>query len=128
MHKRAGLLFLSKSTKRVLVLLDGKYWTVPTFSRSSSVLEDSKEILENYSSGRILPVELYTSKDNEFEFGTYVCLVNDEFNPHSLKTLAWASLDCLPANLHPGLKSTLSNNIIQIKIKTIIDLNLDINL
>lgn len=126
-HKRGGILFLSQLTQRILIILDEKYWTVPTFSRQSSVLEDSRHILDNFCDGRILPIELYTSKDNEFEFGTYICLVSEEFNPLHVNTIAWASLDNLPKNLHPGLKSTLSNDIIQVKIKTILELNLETN-
>lgn len=126
-HKRGGILFLSQETCRILVMLDGKYWTVPTFSRQNSVIEDSQNILDNFCIGRILPIELYTSKDSEFEFGTYICLVKSEFNPLHVSTIAWASLDNLPKNLHPGLKSTLSDDIIQVKIETILELDLDPN-
>jgi hypothetical protein len=37
MQQRAGLLFLSKSTGRVLLILENQRWTVPTFARKSSL-------------------------------------------------------------------------------------------
>jgi hypothetical protein len=124
MQKRAGMLFLSKTTGRILLILEDSKWTVPTFIRSSTLLDDSKNLLADYSVGRIIPIELYLSNDNGFEYGTYICLVDSEFTNSSAKTIAWCSLDCLPKQLHPGLKNTLSNQIIKTKIDTILELEL----
>jgi hypothetical protein len=128
MQKRAGLLYLSNTTERIMLVLEGRYWTVPTFIRANSVINDCQPVINNFSKGRILPIELYVSNDNGFEFGTFVCLVNEEFNTTSVDTIAWARLSNLPKNIHPGLKSTLANTITQAKIKTILELNLEINL
>ena len=122
MQQRAGLLFLSKKTKRVLLILEEHKWTVPTFSRQSSLLEDAEELLKEYNTGRILPIELYLSEDRGFEYGTYVCLVADEFFTPTNKTLAWCMLDDLPKQLHAGLKTTLNNQLIRAKIDTILEL------
>jgi hypothetical protein len=123
MQQRAGLLFLAKTTSRLLLILEDSKWTVPTFVRESTVLEDSKLLLEKFSPGRIIPIELYLSEDRGFEFGTYVCLVEKEFLTQESKTICWASLEDLPKNLHTGLKSTLNNSIIKTKIKTILELS-----
>jgi hypothetical protein len=122
MQQRAGLLFLSKKTKRILLILEDQRWTVPTFERRAALLNDAENLLTEYSPGRIVPIELYLSEDKGFEYGTYVCIVNDEFLTQSANTLAWCSLDYLPKQLHTGLKNTLSNSIIRTKIETILEL------
>ena len=122
MQQRAGLLFLAKLTGRILLILEDSKWTVPTFEKIGPVLEDAKPLLEMYSQGRILPIELYLSADKGFEYGTYVCLVDVEFLTNSILTYAWCSLDNLPKQLHSGLKTTLNNQIIRTKINTILEL------
>lgn len=124
MQKRAGLLFLSKSTGRVLIILDEGKWTVPTFPRSGSLLEDSSEIISSYftGSGKILPIELYLSDDKGFEYGTYICLVEQEFLTNIVPTICWCDLSNLPRNLHVGLKNTLTNSVTKAKIETILAL------
>jgi hypothetical protein len=122
MQKRAGLLFLSKFTGRILLILEDSKWTVPTFVRSSTLLEDAQPLLADFSQGRILPIELYLSEDRGFEYGTYVCLVDQEFLTLAASTIAWCQLDDLPKQLHTGLKNTLSNQIIRTKIDTVLEL------
>lgn len=124
MQQRAGLLFLSKSSRRILLILEDHKWTVPTFNRKGALLDDAADLLENYAKGKILPIELYLSDDKGFEFGTYVCLVNEEFLTLHAPTIAWCSFDSLPKNLHGGLKTTLNNTIIRTKLETILELNL----
>ena len=122
MQQRAGLLFLAKTTGRILLILQDEKWTVPTFVRSASLLEDAEILLKEYHTGRILPIELYLSEDRGFEYGTYVCLVTDEFLTLVVPTLAWCNLDYLPKQLHGGLKTTLNNQLIRTKIDTIMEL------
>jgi hypothetical protein len=122
MQQRAGLLFLAKTTGRILLILQDEKWTVPTFARSASLLEDAEVLLKDYHSGRILPIELYLSEDRGFEYGTYVCLVTDEFLTLAVPSLAWCDLDHLPKQLHSGLKTTLNNQLIRTKIDTIMEL------
>ena len=122
MQQRAGLLFLARTTGRILLILQDEKWTVPTFARSASLLEDADVLLKDYHSGRILPIELYLSEDRGFEYGTYVCLVTDEFLTQAVPTLAWCDLDHLPKQLHSGLKTTLNNQLIRTKIDTITEL------
>jgi hypothetical protein len=122
MQQRAGLLFLAKNTGRILLILEDFKWTVPTFARNSVLLEDAKKLLEEYSPGRILPIELYLSEDRGFEYGTYVCLVDQEFITVASATVCWSDLNVLPKQLHGGLKTTLNNQIIRTKINTILEL------
>jgi hypothetical protein len=122
MQQRAGLLFLAKNTGRLLLILDNQHWTVPTFARNSTLLDDSQDLMSCYSQGRIVPIELYLSEDRGFEYGTYICLVNNEFLTLASDTICWATLEQLPKNLHIGLKTTLNNQIIKTKIATILEL------
>ena len=80
-------------------------------------------MLKDYSSGKIIPIELYLSEDKGFEYGTYVCLVNHEFLTTVPRSIAWCSLEDLPKNLHVGLKITLNSQIIRAKIETILELS-----
>jgi hypothetical protein len=122
MQQRAGLLFLAKTTSRILLILEDSKWTVPTFPRHGTLLEDAAELLTMYSQGRILPIELYLSEDRGFEYGTYVCLVGEEFLTTAANTIAWCDLTYLPKQLHSGLKITLNNQLIRTKIDTIMEL------
>jgi hypothetical protein len=78
--------------------------------------------MNQYSQGRIVPIELYLSEDRGFEYGTYVCLVEDEFLTQAAPTICWSQLDNLPKQLHNGLKVTLNNSVIRTKIETIMEL------
>lgn len=122
MQQRAGLLFLAKTTGRVLLILEDSKWTVPTFPRKSTLLDDAQKLLTDYSKGKILPIELYLSEDKGFEYGTYVCVVDQEFLTRATPTICWSELDYLPKQLHTGLKTTLNNQIIRTKIETIMEL------
>ena len=122
MQQRAGLLFLAKTTGRILLILEDSKWTVPTFARSGPLLADAEILLDSYCRGRILPIELYLSEDRGFEYGTYVCLVDDEFLTTAAPTICWAELNHLPKQLHTGLKITLNNAVIKTKIETVMEL------
>ena len=123
MQKRAGLLFLAKDTKRILLILENSKWTVPTFTRQSTLLDDALVLLNSYSIGKIIPIELFISNDREFEYGTYICLVEKEFSTLSAETIAWCSLDYFPKQIHPGLTATLNSSITKSKILTILEIN-----
>lgn len=122
MQQRAGLLFLAKTTGRILLILQDERWTVPTFARKTTLLDDVADLLSQYSTGRIIPIELYLSQDRGFEYGTYVCVVHEEFLCTASPTICWCDLDYLPKQLHAGLKTTLNNHIIRTKIDTIMEL------
>lgn len=124
MQQRAGLLFLAKNSGRILLILEEGRWTVPTFSKKDTILESAQPLLDSYSKGKILPIELYQSADKGFEYGTYICLVDQEFLTASAESIAWCHLDYLPKQLHAGLKTTLNNSIIRTKIETVLELKL----
>jgi hypothetical protein len=122
MQSHAGLLYLAKSTGRILLILENGRWTVPTFARTNGVIKDAELLLKDFSVGKIVPIELYLSEDRGFEYGTYVCIVEEEFLTLAAKTICWTDLNLLPAQLHAGLKATLNNIQIRTKIETILEL------
>lgn len=122
MQQRVGLLFLSTSTKRILLILENQVWTVPTFERRATLLEDANYLFELYSNGKVLPIELYTSEDRGFEYGTYVCVVKEDFSVKDNVTYSWCKIDATPKNLHSGLKFTLNNSGTKTKLETILEL------
>lgn len=122
MQKRAGLLFLAKTTGRILLILEDQRWTVPTFERKDSLFTDAAALFQDYASGKIVPIELYLSEDRGFEYSTYLCLVEQEFLTQGSRTIAWASLGYLPQKMHHGLDKTLNNSQIKIKISTVLEL------
>jgi len=73
---------------------------------------------------KIIPLELFVSNDEKFNFHTYLCFVKDEFIPtlnseHS--GYAWVEFGKWPKPLHQGLRNTLNNAIIKTKILTAVD-------
>jgi hypothetical protein len=122
MQKRVGLLYLSIDSRRILLILENEKWTVPTFALQKSVIEDSLDLQQKFAKGKILPIELYLSKDKGFEYGTYICLVNNEFITKTVPTFCWCDLNYLPKNVHTGLRSTLNNSLIRTKIETVLEL------
>lgn len=127
MQKRAGILYLSTDTQRILLILENEKWSVPTFARKTSVIDDSLALQEDFSKGKIVPIELYLSQDKGFEYGTYICLVKKEFLTTKANTMSWCDLNYLPKNLHTGLRNTLNNNLIRTRIETILELHKDVS-
>jgi hypothetical protein len=127
MQQHAGLLFLTKNSGKIFLILENERWTLPTFPRKDTLLNDADYLLSRYSQGKIVPIELYLSEDKGFEFGTYICLVEKEFVVNDSNTFCWANLNSLPKQLHAGLKTTLNNQTIRIKIETILELEHDNN-
>lgn len=127
MQKRAGILFLSSLTKRILLVHENTKWTVPTFEIENNIFEDAQVLIKRYKSseGKLLPIELYLSEDKGFEYGTYICLVEEEFLTTEARTICWSDLSELPKHLHTGLKSTITNPLIKTKIDTVLIMSQD---
>ena len=64
MQKRAGILYLSTDTQRILLILENEKWSVPTFARKTSVIDDSLALQEDFSKGKIVPPWGITKSDN----------------------------------------------------------------
>jgi 8-oxo-dGTP pyrophosphatase MutT (NUDIX family) len=134
----SGGLFLAKKTKRFLFLLRTQGRTAGTWGLVGGRKEPSdatpfealrREIEEEIGKvttlQKIVPLELFTSNDQNFQYNTYVCIIDDEFIPilneeHS--GYAWCSFDNWPKPLHQGVKTSFGNKVIRAKLELLLDL------
>lgn len=134
----SGGLFLAKDTKRFMLLMrtQGKTagtWGLvggkkePTDTTPVDVLrrEIDEEVGRTPNIEKIVPLELFISSDQHFQYNTYVLLVDKEFipvlnNEHS--GYAWCEYDTWPKPLHQAVRNSLNNKIIRAKLELLLDL------
>lgn len=71
---------------------------------------------------KTIPLETFVSNDENFNFHTYLCVVEKEFLPilnNEHDGYAWVSFGKWPKPLHQGLSNTLRNKTNQQKLQTI---------
>lgn len=129
--KACGVWFRSNSSGRYLYLLrnDPKHpgcWGLPggKLESGETLLGGmERECIEelgffpNYL--RLIPLEKFTSADTQFEYNTWVCVIEHEFEPtlnHEHLGYAWIASGTLPRPMHPGLWSTVNIEAVQNKI------------
>lgn len=70
----------------------------------------------------LLPLEKFTSADGRFEYNTWVCIVEHEFQPrlnHEHLGYAWIDSGTWPKPMHPGLWNTVNIEAVREKIETV---------
>ena len=132
--KACGAVIYAKDTHRVLFLLRDGDKHQNTWALAGGKVEEGETISEGLHRElreeidldakdlKIIPLELFKSKDKHFEYHTFVCLVDHEFVPklnEEHKGYAWCAVDSFPRPLHPGLWSSWSNKEIRKKLETI---------
>lgn len=134
----SGGLFLAKDTKRFLFLLRNQGKTAGTWGLVGGKKEPSdvtayaalqREIQEEVGKTptikKIVPLELFTGEDQNFQFNTYLLIVEKEFIPtlnDEHVGYAWCDLNNWPKPLHQGVKRSLSNKINKTKIELLLDI------
>lgn len=134
----SGGLFLSQETKRFLFLLRTQGRTAGTWGLVGGRKEPGdatpfealkREIEEEIGKvteiKKTVPLELFTSNDQNFQYNTYVVIVDREFMPQLNQehcAYAWCSYDNWPKPLHQGLKTSFANRVIRGKLELILDL------
>jgi hypothetical protein len=134
----SGGLFLAKDTQRFLFLLRTQGKTANTWGLVGGKKEPTdatpyealkREIEEEIGTvngtQKIVPLELFTSNDQNFQYNTYVVIVDHEFIPtlneeHS--GYAWCGFDSWPKPLHQGVKNSFNNRAVRAKLELLIDL------
>ena len=134
----SGGLFLSRSTHRFLLVRRTQGRTAGTWGLVGGKKEPSditpvdalhREISEEVGATpnieKIIPLELFTSNDTNFQYNTYVLIIPDEFipvlnNEHS--AYAWCEFGAWPKPLHQGVKNSLQNTVIRDKLKILLEL------
>lgn len=134
MIKAAGALFLSRSTERYLFLLRDDDTYSNTWGLVGGRVENNEQIINclyreiNEEIGKVeniikvIPLDLYTSQDEKFEYHTYVCIVEKEFIPnlnHEHKGFCWTTLDGIPKPIHPALYNSIQLNELRDKLKSL---------
>lgn len=70
----------------------------------------------------LVPLEKFTSADGNFEYNTWVCVVDSEFRPelnHEHVGYAWIDPGVWPRPMHAGLWSTVNLESVQEKIAVV---------
>lgn len=134
----SGGLFLAKDTKRFMLLMRTQGKTAGTWGLVGGKKEPTdttpvdvlrREIEEEVGCApnieKIVPLELFISNDQHFQYNTYVLLVDKEFIPelnceHS--GYAWCEYDAWPKPLHQAVRNSLNNKIIRAKLELLLDL------
>jgi len=133
-----GGLFLSTETKRFLLVQRTQTKTVGTWglvggkkepsdltTLDSLTREIQEEVGQTPSIKKIIPLELFTSNDHNFQYNTYILLVDNEFIPTlngEHMGYCWSKYDHWPKPLHQALKNSLHNKTIKTKIEILLDL------
>lgn len=134
----SGGLFISKNTRRFLFLLRTQGRTAGTWGFVGGKKEPSdntpydalmREIKEEVSNTpeieKVIPLELFTSNDQNFQYNTYALIVENEFIPvlnEEHAGYAWCSYDCWPKPLHQGVKNSLNSRTIKAKLELLLEM------
>ena len=132
-HIGCGALVYSKATHRYLFLLRNQKRHAGSWGLVGGGVESNesppqalqREIVEEIGSipiEKIIPLEKFTSETNNFEYHTYLLIVEDEFIPKlndEHRGYAWTSIEDHPKPLHPGVWRTFNFKSIVNKIKTV---------
>lgn len=133
----AGAIFYSQATHRVLFLLRNNTKTKNTWGIVGGKLAPGENIMSGlareikeelgFSPSVIkqIPLETFTSVDEEFKYHSFIFITDSEFIPilnseHS--GYAWVTLEKYPRPLHPGVWNTLNVDVIMEKIKSLKDI------
>lgn len=132
--KASGALFLSRSNLRYLFLLRDDDTHSNTWGLVGGKAEHdeqiidclkreiSEEIGDGFDIIKIIPLDLYTSQDEKFEYHTFICIVDDEFIPklnHEHKGYCWTTLDGIPKPIHPALYNSIQLDELKSKLESL---------
>ena len=129
-----GALIYSLSTKRYLFLLRDHSTYAGTWglaggkielgetTKDTLARELEEELGQTVHYKKIVPLEKFTSENQEFVYHTYFIVVESEFVPqlnHEHRGYTWVSIADHPRPLHPGVWRTFNTPGVIEKIKTV---------
>lgn len=89
---------------------------------AEALLREMSEEIGQIKIEKIIPLEKFTSDTNNFEYYTYLVIVEQEFVPtlnDEHRGYAWTALEDHPKPLHPGVWRTFSFESVVSKIRTV---------
>jgi len=116
----AGVLFVCKKTKRILLLLRSEYVLEPdTWGIVSGKIDEgenpkdaaTREAKEEIGYEAQNLIQVYVYEHGDFRFYNFVCYVEDEFQPElnwENEKYEWFSINDIPNDLHYGVKDLFS--------------------
>ena len=128
-----GALIYARNTQRYLFLLRSsgswsRTWGLPggKIKLGETVLEGLNREIQEELGGiiidpKVVPVEMFTSNNEQFVYHTFFIAVDYEFAPALNQEhigYAWVPIDSAPHPLHPGVSRTFGSTTILAKIKT----------
>ena len=129
-----GALIYALSTNRYLFLLRNKskhagLWGIVGGKIESKetvinglIREIREEIGLDYSKQKFIPLETFTSDNQQFAYHTFLAVVNEEFVPilnDEHRGYCWVKIEDHPRPLHPGLWRSFNFDIVKQKINTL---------
>lgn len=132
----SGALFYAKNTKKILLLQKSRGKHLGTWGLVGGTNEAQetpweglqREIKEELGLTphilKTVPLETFVSNDEVFNYHTYLCVVQKEFQPILSSEhigYCWSTIEYAPKPLHQGLRNSFGNKIIRTKLQTIFD-------
>lgn len=133
----AGVLFISKDTKRMCLSLrspyktHGMHWSLwggmieENETPKECLLREFKEEIGFVPDiNRLYPFDIYISKDRSFKYYTFICVVEKEFIPLLNREncgYCWIDYGCWPRPMHRGAYKSLCTNRAQEKLNLILE-------
>lgn len=131
----AGIFFYARNTNRFLFLLrtddrNPGNWGIPggKIESDETLLEGlERECTEELGvfpkQAKLIPIQKFLN--NNFVYHTFFCAVEQEFIPtlnHEHAGYCWVSFGKYPKPLHPGLFNTINFDVVQEKLKKLIEI------
>ena len=128
----SGIFFYCKSTNRFLYLMrnDKNYnWSIPggKIEKDETLLDGLKrecfEEMQFSDITKLIPIQKFVN--NTFTYHTFFCAVENEFIPilnDEHCGYAWVGENQYPKPLHSGLFSTVNIDVVQEKLKSLVNM------
>ena len=129
-----GTFIYCPTTSRYLFLLRNTKKHAGTWGLAGGSIEPGEHLLDSlyrelaeelgydFSYNKVIPIEKFTSDNQNFTYHTFLVPVDEEFVPylnHEHRGYCWVSLEDHPKPLHPGVWRTINFSSVVSKIKTL---------